>query len=263
MIKRPHLPFEIEAHRRSPRKWRLRRSLIWSLVALLLFGVAAWLVLRTQAGQSLRPVTSMAKEQPAGPPWIYGRPDARVTVIEYADLECPFCRSYFPVLKRWIDEHPEVNWQWHHLPLAMHEPAASRGARLVECVGEGGGQAAFWQAVEWVYAHTRGDGQGLPEGLAYPGLTPAVQQCLASDRADALIRAQAAEAAKNGILATPTLRLRDRETGKTLLLPGPVEGDALLSAVDLLASGGQEAAEPSPSSRSPDMPAATAGNTAR
>jgi protein-disulfide isomerase len=70
-----------------------------------------------------------------------------------------------PILKRWIDAHPEVNWQWHHLPLAMHEPEATAGARLAECVGAAGGQAAFWQALKWVYANTRGDGQGLPEGL--------------------------------------------------------------------------------------------------
>jgi hypothetical protein len=109
---------------------------------------------------------------PAARPGCYGRADARFTVVEYADLECPFCRAYFAVLKRWIDEHPEVAWQWHHLPLSMHQPAASAAARLVECVGQTGGHAAFWQAVEWVYANTRGDGQGLPEGLRYPDLTP-------------------------------------------------------------------------------------------
>ncbi len=135
---------------------------------------------------------------PAGPPWRYGRADARFTVVEYADLECPFCRAYFAVLKRWIDAHPDVSWQWHHLPLPLHEPAASADARLVECVGEAGGQAAFWQAAEWVYAHTRGDGQGLPEGLRYPDLTPAAQHCLDSDRPDALIRAQVGERGAGG-----------------------------------------------------------------
>ena len=48
-----------------------------------------------------------------------------------------------------------------------HEPAASAEARLAECAAEAGGHAAFWQAVEWVYAHTRSDGQGLPDGLRY------------------------------------------------------------------------------------------------
>jgi len=239
---------------------RSRRFVLLALlVATLLLVAAIWTFLRPHGAAQMEarsPSTPSPPATPSGPPWRYGRPNARFTVVEYADLECPFCRTYFPVLKRWIDEHREANLQWHHLPLAMHEPAASAEARLVECIGETGGATAFWQAVEWVYAHTRGDGQGLPEGLRYPDLTPAAQQCLDSDRPDAVIRAQAAEAARNGVTATPALQLRDRETGKTLLLHGPVEGDALLSALDLISTG----AEPS---RTPDMPAASVGDMPR
>ncbi|KIN92459.1 hypothetical protein PO78_4371 [Thauera sp. SWB20] len=56
------------------------------------------------------------------------------------------------------------------------------------------------------------------------------------------------------------MQLRDRETGKTLLLHGPVEGDALLSAIDLLAAGNTTVAEPA---HSPDMPAGVAGDMPR
>ncbi|WP_425529941.1 hypothetical protein [Stenotrophomonas maltophilia] len=41
---------------------------------------------------------------------------------------------------------------------------------------------------------------------------------------------------RSGINATPTVRLDDGLTGKSLLLHGPVEGDALLSALDLVSS---------------------------
>mgnify|MGYP001017047487 CR=1 FL=1 len=247
---------------RIPRFAPSRTVLAVALLVAAALTTAVWLGLRPQsppaepaspsAEATPRPATA-----PAGPPWRYGRADARFTVVEYADLECPFCRAYFAVLKRWIDQHPEVAWQWHHLPLSMHEPAASADARLVECVGQTGGHAAFWQAVEWVYAHTRGDGQGLPEGLRYPDLTPDAQQCLDSERPDAVIRAQAAEAARQHIAATPTLRLQDRQSGKTLLLRGPVDGDALLSAIDLLAAGGVEA----PSTK--EMPAEPIGDMPR
>ena len=71
---------------------------------------------------------------------------------------------------------------------------------------------------------------------------------------------RAGEAAQNGVSVTPALRLRDRETGKSLLLNGPVEGDALLSAIDLLSAGGPQAGE---SSSSPDMPAAPVGDMPR
>ena len=186
----------------------------------------------TGAIQSPPPLSTQGAT--AGPPWIYGATEARFTLTEYADLECPYCRVYFTTLQRWIDAHPEVNWQWHHLPLSIHNPAATQAARLAECAGEANGNAAFWKTIAWIYQHTRDGGSGLPSDAPLPGLSPAIRTCLDSARPDAVIRAQAEEAARHGITAVPTLRLQDHRSGETVLLHGPVEGDALLSAIDLL-----------------------------
>ncbi|MCR3847899.1 thioredoxin domain-containing protein, partial [Pseudomonas aeruginosa] len=148
----------------------------------------------------------------------------------------PFCKAYYPALMAWIDAHPEASLRWHHLPLAMHDPEASRLARVAECAGEAQGHEAFFDAIAWLYQNTRGDGQGLPTDHAWPGLTTAMRTCLDSDRPAAIVRAQADEALRSGINATPTVRLEDSLTGRSLLLHGPVEGDALLSALDLVAS---------------------------
>lgn len=169
-------------------------------------------------------------------PWIYGNPAARFTLIEYTDLECPYCRAYFPVLRRWIGKHPQVNWEWRSLPLPMHEPAASREALLAECAGEANGNGAFWQAVAWIYGHTRGDGAGIAAGARMPGMSPAVRACLKSARAEGAIRAEVADAAREHITGTPTLRLVDQKTRRSLELQGSVAGDVLLSALDLLTS---------------------------
>ena len=152
----------------------------------------------------------------------------------YADLECPFCKDYYPSLKTWIGQQTDVTLQWHHLPLAAHEPAASALAGVAECAGETGGHAAFFDAIGWLYQHTRSGGQGLPEGRRFPGLTPALRDCLDSERPQTVVRAQAEQGTHAGITATPSLRLEDRHNGRSLLLQGPVEGDALLSAMDLL-----------------------------
>ncbi len=225
-----------EHNARTPPFLRLRPIRFTLVVGSVVFGMAAagGVLFHQKTTPASRPLN--AKAVPAGPPWIYGRPDARYTVIEYADLECPFCRAYFPNLKRWIDANPDVNWRWHHLPLPMHDPAATDEARLAECAGLTGGHAAFWQAVAWIYDNTRGDGQGLPRAARYPGLTAAVQQCLDSGRPAAAVQAQTDQAGRDNIAATPTLRLLDRKTGRTLLVSGPVEDDALLSAIDLLAA---------------------------
>lgn len=235
---------------------RVRFLLI--LATCLFTGMAMWALQTPPQTEPAMPTDATAPSTHNGPPWRYGKADARYTLVEYADLECPFCQAYFPVLRQWIDANPEANWQWHHLPLQMHEPAASREARLAECAGEAGGQAAFWQAVEWIYTHTRSEGQGLPENTQYPGITASMQRCLDSDRADAVIRAQSEQAGRDGITATPTLRLKDNATGKTLLLHGPVEGDALLSALDMVSTNEAAAAEttdiPMPADVVGDMP---------
>lgn len=229
--------------------WLKHPPIPWSLVILVSMLVLwlLWLfVLRPHdwyatpqdEGVPARPALKDAStvSSPQGPPWIYGKPDARFTLVEYADLECPYCQAYFPVLREWINANPEVNWQWHHLPLTGHEPAATREARIAECAGELGGQGAFWEALGWIYAYTAGNGEGIPGNLPSPDLTAPLQECLDSQRPDTIIQTQAQEAAQENITATPTLRLIDHKSGKSLVLHGPVDGDALLSAVDWLAT---------------------------
>ena len=258
--KRPSIPMQVQAFRHRNRQLRWPWALAAALVALMLI----WLASRTPGESSAPSPAPVSTAQVAGPPWQMGNPEGRFTLTLYADLECPFCREYFPQLKRWIGNNTDVALQWHHQPLAAHEPAASSEARLAECAAEAGGHPAFWQAVEWVYAHTRSDGQGLPDGLPYPESTPAIEQCLTSERVDALIRAQAAEATKSGVTATPSLRLLDRQTGQAILLQGPIEGDALLSAMDMLAA--EDAASDaavSPAIPTSEMPADVVGDMPR
>jgi protein-disulfide isomerase len=249
--KRPSIPMQVQAFRRRNGRPRWPWALVAVLVALLLI----WLVPRSPGESPPQPPTPVSMAPVAGPPWLMGNPKGRFTLTLYADLECPFCREYFPQLKRWVGTNADVALQWHHQPLAAHEPAASAEARLAEC--EAGGHAAFWQAVEWVYAHTRSDGLGLPDGLRYPESTPAIEQCMSSERSSAAIRAQAAEATKSGVTATPSLRLLDRETGQAILLQGPIEGDALLSAMDMLTADGPTGTPTS------EMPADVVGDMPR
>ncbi|OFU89026.1 MULTISPECIES: DsbA family protein [Stenotrophomonas] len=258
--KRPSIPMQVQTFRR--RRWRPRWP--WALAAALVSLLLIWLVSRSPGESPSQSPAPVNMTQPSGPPWQMGNPEGRFTLTFYADLECPFCREYFPQLKRWVGNNTDVALQWHHQPLAAHEPAASTEARLAECAAEAGGHAAFWQAVEWVYAHTQSDGQGLPDGLQYPESTPAIEQCMTSERPGAAIRAQAAEATKSGVTATPSLRLLDRQTGQAILLQGPIEGDALLSAMDMLAAEDWASdAAATPATTTSEMPADVVGDMPR
>nr|WP_051519211.1 DsbA family protein [Pseudomonas chlororaphis] len=195
----------------------------------------------------------------SGPPWVYGNSKARFTLVIYADFECPYCQAYIPQLMRWVKTNPDVALQWRHLPLAAHEPAASREARLAECFGETGGASMFWQAVDWIYTHTRGNGQGVAESSNPHGLSAATQACMKNERATVIVRTQTEEATAAGITATPTLQLLDGKTGRTLKLEGAVDDDVLLSALDWMSStpivNGEESTPPRmPADDVGDMP---------
>lgn len=172
----------------------------------------------------------------SGPPWRHGPSPARFTIIEYADLECPHCQTYTPILLHWVSNQFDVNLQWHHLPLDGHEPAASKQAAFTECVGQEHGHAAFWHAIEWIYEQTRTRGKGVPDLNTYPGMTPTLQACMRRDDAMNIVQTQAQEAMASGISATPTLRLVNNETNANMVLTGPMSGDELLSALDLLST---------------------------
>lgn len=219
---------------------RYSKFMIWSLL-LAALAVVGWML--HGAKEVHDGPRSSASDTRWESPWTYGSLPARITVTVFADLECPYCKAYVPTLRRWIDANPEVSLQWHHLPLAAHEPAASREAVLAECVGRTIGPSGFWIAIEWIYAHSRGSGQGLPDDLDYPGMTPALQACLDDPAVHRAVQTQATDALQSRITATPTLRLRDQQTGRELMLAGPIAGDALLSAIDLLTAQGEEAAE--------------------
>ncbi|MEE4672807.1 thioredoxin domain-containing protein [Pseudomonas alliivorans] len=199
--------------------------------------VAAFLLLPNMR-HDVQNITLGSAHEVAVTPWVYGRASARFTYIEYGDLECPYCKDYFPRLKAWIDKHPDANLQWHHLPLSMHEPMASYEARWAECAGIEGGNDAFWRAIELIYRGTRSNGAGLVNAPRLPGLSErqtSLDEC-ASNNASVLqkVRAQTDQASLDGITATPTLIVKDKVTGRSIKLQGAPDGDILLSAIDWL-----------------------------
>ncbi|NMZ44231.1 thioredoxin domain-containing protein [Pseudomonas oryzihabitans] len=74
--------------------------------------------------------------------FIYGSTSTRLTLAEYGDPECPYCKETYTQVKQLIDRQKPANWQWHHLPLLMHGKEAQQ-ARLVTYAGWMGGNQAF------------------------------------------------------------------------------------------------------------------------
>lgn len=105
-----------------------------------------------------------APEKLADGKHIYGSMTAQFTLVEFSDFECPYCKRFHPTAKEVVDQsNGLVNWEWKHMPLGFHQPAAGIEAHAAECVGELAGNRAFWVYMDEIFANTKGNGQGTNE----------------------------------------------------------------------------------------------------
>jgi len=81
--------------------------------------------------------------------WVKGSPDAKVTIIEYADFECPACAIYSTeILKKLADEYKDnLRIVYRHFPLPQHRKAPD-AARTAESAGK---QGKFWEMHDLLY----------------------------------------------------------------------------------------------------------------
>jgi protein-disulfide isomerase len=79
-----------------------------------------------------------------------GPAGAVVTLVEFSDLQCPFCRGAQPIIDRLVSEVPEAKLIFQPFPLPMH-PWAMKAATFGECVRRQK-PAAFWEFVNQVYS---------------------------------------------------------------------------------------------------------------
>jgi protein-disulfide isomerase len=177
-------------------------------------------------------------QQPAAPPqpttakipnlkgFVMGRPDAPLTMIEYTDLQCPFCRQYVTttfeeIRKNWIDTG-RLRYISRDFPLDFH-PQSMPAARAARCAGE---QGKFWEVR---LALMRNANLLSPDYITKTAAdlkldTKAFAACTASPRFDAEIQADMQEGARIGVNGTPTFVV-----GKTAAstLEGPMIVGAL------------------------------------
>lgn len=141
--------------------------------------------------------------------WIRGNKNAKISVVEYSDLECPFCKTFHPTMQRLLQEYPnDVNWVWRHFPLVSLHSKASKEAEASECAGELGGQDKFWAYIDKVFAVTPSnnglDLAQLPKLAKEIGLDEAkFTSCLDSGKYNAKIQEAVNAAVAAGGEGTP------------------------------------------------------------
>lgn len=170
---------------------------------------------------------------------IYGNPNAPISLIEYSDYECPFCKSFHPIAKQIVKAYEgKVNWVYRHFPLNFHNPGAQKQAEASECVYELGGDDAFWKYSDAIYERTKSNGNGFPLTNLVPlakelGLDEKrFAQCLESNKYEGRVKEDLDEGGKIGLTGTPANILLHNETGEVLVKVGAQPLDAFKPDID-------------------------------
>jgi protein-disulfide isomerase len=156
---------------------------------------------------------------------VRGPADARVTVLEYGDYECPFCRGAARDVRRMLDSDPSlIRFVFRNFPIPQLHPHAEQAAEAAEAAAA---QGKFWNMYELLLTPSSSlDLASLLDYAARLGLD------LGRFRADVTTNAHAArierdiaEGVRNGVNATPKFYVNgERIDGKV-----PLEG--LVAAV--------------------------------
>lgn len=98
---------------------------------------------------------------------ILGEADAPLTMVEFSDYECPFCKKYFvetyPSIKKNYIDTGKMKLVFRDLPLSFHEPMATKEAVAAECVRAQKNDVAYFEYHDMLFKNTTSNGSGLEE----------------------------------------------------------------------------------------------------
>jgi protein-disulfide isomerase len=155
-----------------------------------------------------------------------GPADARVTLVEFADFQCPFCARMAPVLERLQQQYPkDVRLVYRQMPLEKVHPDSLRAAQASLCALE---QDKFWPMHDALYADQKAlNVAGLKATAARVGLDSGhFDVCLDSARTLTAVQTDERAGIELGVDGTPGLFVNGR------FVNGAVPYEQLAAMVD-------------------------------
>jgi protein-disulfide isomerase len=155
-----------------------------------------------------------------------GAADAKVTIVEFSDFHCPFCKRVQPTLDQLLTKYPsQVRLVYKHMPLDNLHPQARRAAEASWCSQQ---QGKFWQYHDLLYEGGPDGSDATLSALAErAGIdVTAFQQCLSAGKAAEAVQQHVAEGAKLGVSGTPGFFVNGR------FLSGAVPLEAFVQVIE-------------------------------
>ena len=146
---------------------------------------------------------------------IRGSADAKIFLVEYSDLDCPYCSQAHETLKQIVVQYNgEVAWVYRHFPLTSLHPYAETKAQASECVAELGGNNAFWNFVD-AYFPVQDPRAGVEAAVSVASAqginVNQLNTCITSDKHKNKVQEQFDNAVESGGRGTPYVVITDGE----------------------------------------------------
>ena len=144
---------------------------------------------------------------------VLGNKNAPVTLIEFSDYECPFCKRHFtqtlPQIKKKYIDTGKVKMVFRDFPLGFHDPLATQEAMAAECVREQSDNETYFTYHDLIFENTTSNGRGMQKSQLYD-LAEQVgvdrdkfSECLDSEKYKDEIKKDIADGQKAGVTGTP------------------------------------------------------------
>ncbi|MBR9700733.1 thioredoxin domain-containing protein [Candidatus Woesearchaeota archaeon] len=155
--------------------------------------------------------------------------ETKLTVIEYSDFECPFCARAAPTMTQLKAAYPDVTFEYKHFPLESIHPDALNAAVATECIRNEGGDEAFWEFHDAIFAGSGLDAASLKSKASDIGYD--IGSCLDNQETLSKVRADQTEARSRGVSGTPSFWIGDE------LVVGALPFETISAKIDEKLSG--------------------------
>ncbi len=201
-------------HAVPPRPGRGKgKKLAITLGAAAVVVVAAILVgtlTRHRGGTPAAPVATVSQASFPRNGHVEGFPSAPVTMIEYADLQCPNCANFSRTTEAALEQRyvatGKLKIEFRHFPFIG--PESTRAAEAADCAGD---QGKFWEYADAVFASQRGENHGTFSDQYLTALagrlglnTGTFGTCLTSGHHMDQVKADFEDGQQAGVTGTPT-----------------------------------------------------------
>jgi protein-disulfide isomerase len=143
--------------------------------------------------------------------FIRGNPNAPIMIVEYSDFDCPFCKNFHTTMNQIMEKYGsdgKIAWVYRNFPLEQLHPNAPKIAAASYCVGEQGGDEAFWKFSDLVFGeretNAQTDMKRLPAFATQSGVDQSkFELCQNSGKYDEQVAKDIEAALKTGARGTP------------------------------------------------------------